>query len=342
MRVIAISCVLASALFAEDPCDSVRPQLAVLQRALAQRDIDNGEATLRQLERSHPQCDDVLLARARVLAARGESASAEDVFFQYIRAKPKDVRGYSGLARLLLNNGDYQRADNFATAALSYQADYPEALITRGEILSLQGGTADAKNLLERACRVDPKSAEAHFRLGVLLDQSKRNVEAVEQFEKTTVLTPKDPRAWDYLALNLEPLGQIHEAEAAYRKGLAVNQGPLQDSFLDYNYGRFLMKQNRLAESKTHLDVAIRLAPQSRAVHYEHARVNLLFKNYHEARRDAEYALALQDPSGIILDLQVYYLLSTVYQRLGEDELARKYAQLSRTATVPVQSRARN
>jgi hypothetical protein len=43
----------------------------------------------------------------------------------------------------------------------------------------------------------------------------------------------------------------------------------------------------------------------------------------------------LRDPDGLVLDLQVYYLLTTVYARLGETELARKYAALSRTAPIP-------
>ncbi len=38
-------------------------------------------------------------------------------------------------------------------------------------------------------------------------------------------------------------------------------------------------------------------------------------------------------PAGSVLDLQVYYLLATVYARLGETDLARKYAELSRTTT---------
>jgi hypothetical protein len=47
--------------------------------------------------------------------------------------------------------------------------------------------------------------------------------------------------------------------------------------------------------------------------------------------------LSLRDPDGFVLDLQVYYLLATVYSRLGETELARKYADLARTTPIPDQ-----
>jgi tetratricopeptide (TPR) repeat protein len=116
-----------------------------------------------------------------------------------------------------------------------------------------------------------------------------------------------------------------------------VNEGPFRDPFFDYYYGRFLRKQNRLEEGRSHLDRAVALHPDERAVHYERGKLNLALTEYGAARKDAERALSLRDPGGLVLDLQVYYLLATIYARLGETELARKYAELSRTTQVPEQ-----
>ena len=63
-----------------------------------------------------------------------------------------------------------------------------------------------------------------------------------------------------------------------------------------------------------------------------------MWGHYADARTDAERALSLKDPSGIILDLQIYNLLQLVYNRLGEKELARQFAELSRTTAVPLRS----
>ena len=79
------------------------------------------------------------------------------------------------------------------------------------------------------------------------------------------------------------------------------------------------------------------LLPESRTVYYERAKLNLATRDYAAARKDAERALALRDADGLVLDLQVYYLLATVYARLGETELARKYSELSRTTPIPEQ-----
>ena len=70
---------------------------------------------------------------------------------------------------------------------------------------------------------------------------------------------------------------------------------------------------------------------------YERGKLNLTLGQYQAAREDAERALSLRDPDGSVLDLQVYYLLATVYARLGETDLARKYADLARTTPIPGQ-----
>ena len=195
--------------------------------------------------------------------------------------------------------------------------------------------------MLEKACKLDPDNPEAHFQLGLLFDSRQLHPEAVEEFEKVIGLRPHDARAFDYMALNLESLRETKKAESAYQKGLQVNEGPLFDTFLEYNYGRYLMKANRLTESKVYLDRALRTAPETRAVHYEHGKLNLRLQKYKEAQGDAERALSLDDPSGFILDLQVYYLLATIYSRLGNTELAQKYAALCRTSRVPIHSQGR-
>ena len=100
---------------------------------------------------------------------------------------------------------------------------------------------------------------------------------------RCATLNPADARAWDYLALNLEPAGDLDGADQAYRKGLQANQpGKYHDAFLDYNYGRFLAKRNDLSASRQHLDRAVELAPQIRAVWYERARLDMRMQNYNE------------------------------------------------------------
>jgi tetratricopeptide (TPR) repeat protein len=289
-----------------DPCAGAEPQLKAAAQAFAKPDLAEAGRVLAPLESDY-RCWKVVLA----------------------------------LGRLHYQQGEYRRANTYSELALISAPENPEALLLRAQLLLMQNQGPQAQQLLEKACKLDPDNAEAHYQLGMVHDASRRNPEAVSEFEKVVRLRPNDARAYDYLALNLEPMGEIQRAEAAYQKALTVNQGPLADPFLDYNYGRLLLKLNRLPESKKHLDRAQQLAPGTRAVYYEHARLNLRLDHPQDARADAERALALPDPGGYILDLQVYNLLVQIYTRVGDREAARKYAHLSETASIPIKARER-
>jgi tetratricopeptide (TPR) repeat protein len=116
--------------------------------------------------------------------------------------------------------------------------------------------------------------------------------------------------------------------------------GRYHDAFLDYNYGRFLAKRNDLNGSKHHLDRAVELTPQVRAVWYERAKLDMRMQNYQQARSDAERAAACTQQGGVI-DLQMYSLLGQVYARLGDTTLAKKYMDLTRETPPPVRGEQR-
>ena len=282
-------------------CDGAEAKLTAANRALERGDLAGAERLFLSLKASHPRCHKVLLGLVRVRAA----------------------------------HGDFLAADTLSVQALSLAPDDVDALILRARILRTKGELGKAEELLAKACDLAPRNAKAHFQLGVLYSTRKHVEKAAAQFEKVILLTPRDPLAYDYLALNLEILGRMERAEWAFKKGLQANRDASSDRHLDYNYGRFLMKQNRFTEAAPHLDRAVKLAPRARGVHYERAKLNLKRNRYEEARDDAEQALRLKDPTGLTLDLQVHYLLARIYSRLGDKDSAQKYTKLAQTTAVP-------
>jgi Flp pilus assembly protein TadD len=318
-------------------CENIQPDLTAISKTLAHGEVHSASTLLAPLAASHPNCPAVLLAQARVQAMMEDTSRADGMFARYTDLKPDDATGYGYYARYLITQREYQRADLFSSLALDKDPLNPIALAVRGEILAMKGDANQGIHLLSRACQLQPEDAESQFQLGAIYDRIQHPGEAVEHFQKAVDVNPSDARAWDYLALNLEPLGQIDRADAAYKKALEVDQrGPFYDAFFDYNYGRFLMKHGDLTASKIHLDYAIELIPKIRAAWYERAKLNLRTKNYQQARADAETAASLPDPGGVIIDLQVYTLLEQIYRRLGETALADKYARLSRETPVPM------
>ena len=302
-------------------CTGAEAQLTQVSRQLTLSSLDGVKSTLQSLSTSYPDCMEVVLQRARLAEAEGDPNTAAELYYRYTDSDPNDSRGLAYFGRFFLEQRDYMRAD--ALSAVAVQKN-PEA-----------------RSMLEKAVRLNPDDPEAQFQLGAIYDKAKSAPNAAKYFRAVVKLNARDARAWDYLALNLEPLGDLDAADQAYRKGLAVNQpGRYYDAFLDYNYGRFLAKRNDLAASKQHLDRAVETIPQIRAVWYERARLEMRMQNYQQARADGERAAACTETGGII-DLQIYSLLSQIYTRLGEKALATKYTDLTRETPPPVRGESR-
>lgn len=241
-----------------------------------------------------------------------------------------------------LREGRFEEAPKLLRALSESHPDCVPALTLRAQYAAASGDSAVAERLFARACELSPGQPEPLFRLGMFYDSRQQHGRAAEQFRKVLALAPSDPQAYDYLALSLEGQGEFTKAEAAYRMGLARNKGPRFDPMLHYNYGRYLVKQGRLNDARQHLDEAVRLVPGVRAVQYERAKLAELVGDDRAARELAERALELEDRQGVILDMQVHYLLSRIYRKLGEKALAAKFTALSQQGEIPLDARRRS
>ena len=259
-----------------------------------------------------------------------------------VRGSCDGAEGRLSAAQRALALGNIEIASAQLADLADSHPECPPALVLRAHLLAVLGDSSQAEELYIRACELAPAQPEPFFQLGVFYDSRQQHGKAAEQFRAVLRLAPSDPQAYDYLGLSLEALGEFDKAEASYRLGLARNSGPRFDPMLHYNYGRFLVKHGRLDDAKAHFDEAVKLSPGVRAVHYERAKLAEKLGDLSGARAYAERALALEDRGGVILDMQVHYLLSRVYRELGEKELAAKFTSLSQQAEIPLSARQRS
>lgn len=341
--VVVLSFLVASVLLRSDvaassACAGADVALESISAALDEGRWDDAEQVIQPLESSHPDCAQVVVNLARLRAAQGDPIEAERLFSRALTLAPDDAVVHALFARFQLTRGLPSQAAHLTVQSLAIDPDCPGALVVQGQILGQQGRLGEARAALERAVAVDPANFEAHYELGVWFFRINRFDESARWFEAAIALRPQSTRSRGYLALSLEMLGENERAEKVYREALEANSVPFFDPTLDYNYGRFLLKQGRLEESLPHLDRAVELHPLRRGPRYQRARLYLAREDYDSARNDAERALALGKPGDLVLDLQVYYLLATIYSRLGESELAEKYAELARTTEIPDQA----
>jgi Tfp pilus assembly protein PilF len=339
--VVAIGCIMLacgtdSALHGAD-CSQIENALTRANAALDQRKPAVTQRVLATLDTVN--CERVVLLTARLAEAMGNLEDAGRRYVQYTTLAPNDAKGLAYFGAFLLDNGRYPQAESASQRASALDPRLAEVLLLRGRILGLKGQMSKAKMAFTKAIELSPNNPEIHYQVGIFHDGQQQSHKAAASFEKVVRLTPNDPRAYDYLALNLEPTGDVERTEWAYQRGLSLNRGPRFDSFLDYNYGRFLVKKNRLEEAKKHLNRAVILTPQARSSYYERGKLNLKLGNLRAARDDAERALVLKDPGGVILDLQVHYLLARIHARLGDQEEARRYSELSRKLSIPLAAR---
>jgi tetratricopeptide (TPR) repeat protein len=323
---------------ASDPCAGVEPALESTAKALDEGRWDDADRSLQPLATSHPGCSRVILDLARLRAAQNNPTEAERLFSRALTPAPDDAAAHALFARFQLARGLGPQAAYLTGQSLAIDPDCPGALVVQGQILGRRGNLSEARASLERAVAVDPTNFEAHYELGVWFFRINRFDLAAQWFEAAIALRPQRTQSRGYLAMSLEMLGENERAEHVYREALQANSSPFFDPTLDYNFGRFLLKQGRLEESLPHLDRAVALHPRRRGPRYQRARLYLARGDYESARQNAERALALGKPGDNVIDLQVYYLLTTIYSRLGETELAKEYAELARTTEIPDQA----
>src|SRR5438034_4220046 len=217
---LSLLIICAASLCVAAPCTGAETQLAEISRQLTLDSLDRAKTALHSLSTSYPDCMAIVLQQARLAQAEGDVNAAADFFYRYTDSNPNDSTGLAYFGRFFLEQQDYMRADALSAVAVQKNPADPAALTLRGQVLVMKAQTLEAQAMLEKAVHLDPDDPEAEFQLGTIHDKTKSAPRAAECFRAVVKLNPHDARAWDYLALNLEPLGDLNGAETAYQKGL--------------------------------------------------------------------------------------------------------------------------
>jgi tetratricopeptide (TPR) repeat protein len=186
-----------------------------------------------------------------------------------------------------------------------------------------------ARQSLERALDADPTSSYAHFLYGLEAYMTNDLQAAAARFEKARRLNPADPRAALYLGLTRESLGQPAEALKLYEDATRLEQSagaPQADTLL--TGARLLLLMGRLDDCQNWIERALKLEPNSRAAHFEFARLLQKKGAPLQAAREGEAALRLT--GGEPADAQIHYLLLRAYRECDQPALATRHAEALR------------
>lgn len=149
---------------------------------------------------------------------------AVDLYRRAISARPRFAAAHVGLARVLMELGEYEAALAEVSAARRARAVYPEASAVEGRILRALGDYEAALDAYRRAIREGRGfQPEAYTGMGMILEDRGRYEEAASAFKRAIAqLFDTEPVLYQLLGAAYEKMEKYKEAVAAYEKYLEL------------------------------------------------------------------------------------------------------------------------
>ena len=192
------------------------------------------------------------------------------------------------------------------------------------------GEYATAVQLLERALKIEPKNAQAHYRLGSCYYELANYKKAIEAYRQALNLKPDYYEAAVYLGNSLDYDGQFEQAIEMYKKAIQLKPDQWQPHYElgIAQYRQKLFSEAALSFQETikrgeSIDSASRIETLARS-HYFLGDSYRMSKKFTEAIKAYQEAIKIDDE----LDL-AYFGLGMAYVGLGNSSAARQqYAKL--------------
>ena len=189
-------------------------------------------------------------------------------------------------ATALHARGDVKEAERYYRKLLASHPNDPQLLHLLGVAMLQQNRREEAADLIGRAITIDPKAAEYHNNLAIVLDGLKRYDDAIESYRRAIALNANYPEAHNNLGGTYLTLGRVDEAIAEYRT--AVTQKPDYAEAWD-NYGSALRRGQRNHDALAAYDQAITLQPDFAYAHYNRGTLMLAMGRFERAWDDFEW-----------------------------------------------------
>lgn len=232
---------------------------ADIQRGIdlvSQGKAQEAESLARGLRRQHPDVGIIALILANALGMQNKYAEARKEYEAAVRLAPDYPEARNTFGNFLVETGDYEQAEKEFQAALKLRKDMPQALLNSASLLGRMGRYPLAIEYAKRALKVQPdlldaymllnrlysivakedeainvlnealekgmKNALIHARLGNSYGKQGREQDAMAAFDEAIELDENLSIAYSFRALYLQSLARFEEAEADFRKALAL------------------------------------------------------------------------------------------------------------------------
>jgi len=297
-------------------------KFAAAEKLYAAHKLPEAEALYQTIRSDDRNFSQALRRLGGIYYLTGRPALAEEKFAQYAQLQDS-AEAYTLLAGVQFDLRKFDQANESAQHAIRLDHGYYKAFTALGMIHAELGDWPGAENAYREALRLNGRDPDTWFLMG--RGYFKRNdfEKAKDAFQESLHLGPQQVRTYTNLALTMEAMAEDDAAEKVLQQGVKVGEALAQpDVAACVDYGIFLFKHGRDAESLEVLRQAIKASPGDAEAHYELARCLFRMKQFDEAAAEAETALRLRGP-----EYKVHYLLSRIYTALGDTQNAARHAQ---------------
>jgi len=251
-------------------------------------------ALLRTLADRGPQDAQVLFYLGTAELQRGNAADAAGLLEQSLRLAANSS-SYNNLGLALLKSGETERALDAFERAIRLKPAYADAHYNRGAALQALGRLGEALASYDRAIQLTPDHANTHNNRGVVLKGLKRPDEALASYEQAIRLKPDSAEAHNNRGNVLSDLKRPAEALASFAQALRLNPDYAE---AHNNLGGALSDLDRPNEALQSYERAIRLKPDYAEAYGNRAKVLSDLGRLDEALLDFGRAMELKPEHG--------------------------------------------
>jgi tetratricopeptide (TPR) repeat protein len=188
----------------------------------------------------------------------GDIPAATVAWQRFRELLPQDPLGYFEAGRLLVRQQRSAEAEDLLRRSLAIRPSRTDGWIELGNALALQQKFPEALACFETALKQDPRDAPTYLKRGKVLAHLHRHDEAMASYRAGLALNPADGLTHHELALELVAAGQVDAAGPEF--GHAAQLGA-DIPALRFDYGAWLLRQQRWADAEVEFAAVVRLEP---------------------------------------------------------------------------------
>ncbi|MFN7923023.1 MAG: tetratricopeptide repeat protein [Bryobacteraceae bacterium] len=290
--------------------------------------LSNLEAGIPRLEAAitklAPAGPDFYFELGKAYSKKGDEASAVKWYEEALKRRSDFALGIKGLTASLVTLGKSDRAVELLAAVKNPDASM---LTNHGHALLKLGKVEEAAQMLDRALKVNPDTAEAWNLLGLARVQQNQTAQAEEAFREAIRVNPDLAAAHGNLANLLAGRRDLAAARRHFEKSVALDGA---DAEVRRNFAFLLILMKAYDPARAQMETAVKLKPDDPQVRSDWAELLEAGGNTDAAIK--QYGLALNSNPGY---LEAHLALGTLLLKRGDREGARTHLERAAASGDP-------